>query len=490
MAARRHRRSAGADRWHTSQSRINRIGPCAALLLVLGFAAPVLARQDLPLSLPPSGVPGVGETELIADFWVKGAADRHTVLLAGDAIRVRNRQLLEQDPSMHALADMPAQLQAAQVRQWIEARSPRPAGALFDINGKPVSAVDLDAWMAALALDRIPASQATRFGLTLKRSALRSFPTARRVFSEAGETDIDRFQESALFPGTPVVIAHTSRDGKWLFVVSPRYAAWTLADAVAEGDRDVVLSYPERSPYRVITGDEVRTVNSREQPALSQLDLDMGVRIPLALDVAADQPVNGQTSYSSWVLELPLRGADGQLAFAPALLQKNRDSAVDYLPLTRANLIRQAFRFLGERYGWGHAYNGRDCSGFVSEVYQSMGLTLPRNTSDQAVSPVFPHQRFDAASSDDDRRRAVANLDVGDLVYIPGHVMMVIGQAHGRHYVIHDVSGISYRQPDGSRRRIKLNAVSVTPLEPLMFNDNERYIDRMTSIVRPWGILT
>ena len=43
--------------------------------------------------------------------------------------------------------------------------------------------------------------------------------------------------------------------------------------------------------------------------------------------------------------------------------------------------------FLGERYGWGHRYNGRDCSGFVSEVYQSMGVQLPRNTSDQSVSP-------------------------------------------------------------------------------------------------------
>jgi len=52
------------------------------------------------------------------------------------------------------------------------------------------------------------------------------------------------------------------------------------------------------------------------------------------------------------------------------------------LPFTRANLLRQAFRFLGERYGWGHDYQGRDCSGFVSEVYRSMGVQLPRNTSD------------------------------------------------------------------------------------------------------------
>ena len=114
-----------------------------------------------------------------------------------------------------------------------------------------------------------------------------------------------------------------------------------------------------------------------------------------------------------------MRGADGRLGFAPALLQRNSDSAADVLPLTRANLIRQAFRFLGERYGWGHAYNGRDCSGFVSEVYRSMGVQLPRNTSDQAVSPVFARTRFEPGDSREKRMAAVDALDVGDLIYIP-----------------------------------------------------------------------
>ncbi|MGA7297241.1 MAG: NlpC/P60 family protein, partial [Rhodanobacteraceae bacterium] len=159
------------------------------------------------------------------------------------------------------------------------------------------------------------------------------------------------------------------------------------------------------------------------------------------------------------------------------------DSQGEYLPLTRANIIRQAFKFLGERYGWGHDYDGRDCSGFVSDVYRSMGVVMPRNTSAQSISPALEHREF---GDDDDhaaRMQAVGKLSIGDLVYIPGHVMMVIGKADGVHWVIHDTSGISYRQPDGTVRRIKLNAVSVTPLEPLLYNDHSSYIDHMTSIV-------
>jgi hypothetical protein len=50
--------------------------------------------------------------------------------------------------------------------------------------------------------------------------------------------------------------------------------------------------------------------------------------------------------------------------------------------------------------------------------------------------------------------------------------------------VIHDVGGMSYRKTDGSIADIKLNAVSVTPLLPMLFNDQQTFVDRMTSIVR------
>src|SRR3546814_3966393 len=100
--------------------------------------------------------------------------------------------------------------------------------------------------------------------------------------------------------------------------------------------------------------------------------------------------------------------------------------------LTRANLIRQAFKFLGERYGWGHSYGTRDCSGFVSEIYRSFGVQLPRNTSAQSVSPALNRLAFDAGDSRDKRMAAASGLQVGDLVYIPGHVRRVIGHDNGR----------------------------------------------------------
>lgn len=453
------------------------------LALILTATAPLQARAEQSPQVPAHGVIGIQDAHLTPEFWLSQLPEPERVLLDYAQIARQNARLQQLDESMHDLRGMPGRLERAQVKEWIESLSAPYSRPLYDVAGNAVPQAVLDSMRLNMEVDQLPESQATRYGLVDQRADLRRFPSALRVFSTRGETDIDRFQESALFPGTPVVIAHESGDGQWLFVVSPRYAAWVEKRQVAEGPADQVFGYVDRAPYRVITGATERTVFTREQPALSQLQLDMGVRVPLA-DHPVDQLVNGQHPYTAHVIQLPLRGEDGTLSFAPALLPRRADSAADYLPLTPANLVNQSFKFLGERYGWGHAYDARDCSGFVSEIYRSMGVQVPRNTSDQAVSPALDHTRFGEDDSAKTRRAAVAELQVGDLIYIPGHVMMMIGRVDGAPYVIHDTNGGSMLAPDGSLRRLGLNGVSVTPLLPMMFNDTQSYVDRMTSIVR------
>ena len=463
-----------------------RIMPSVAFVFAASLAAaPAMADKGPDaVPVPPSGVIGVSNNAMLApDFWIKQLAQPDRVLMDTSAIQAQNAKVLQIDPSMHDLKALPAALDRAKVEGWIKDLSQYPSKPLYDVNGKPVPATLKQEVTDQLALDRVPAQQSTRYGLVVQRAALRTFPTDLRVFTSTDDHDIDRFQETAEFPGTPVVIAHESRDGQWLFVVSPRYAAWTRRENVAEGSAAEVFGYAGKTPVRIVTGDNVATVFTPEQPGVSQQQLDMGVAVPVLADQPADQPVNGQSPYASYVVELPLQGAEGKLAFSPALVQRVADTSDSYLPLTEANIIRQGFKFLGERYGWGHAYDGRDCSGFVSDVYRSMGVQMPRNTSKQAISPALTHQAFTDKDSHDARMKAALALNIGDLVYIPGHVMMVIGKLNGAPYVIHDTGGISYLDGSGAMRRVKLNEVSVTPLLPLMWDSKHSYVDRMTSIV-------
>ena len=455
------------------------------LAALLGLFAGVPAMQaDARVAPQPTGVIGVDTTQLTPDYWVGRQRQADRVILDRGAIASQNRKLQQQDPSLHDVEGLPAELDGAKVREWIENLSSRPSKALYDDQRKPVAKKTLDGLMDALNLKAIPKTQKTRYGLVVRRADLRTFPTTTRVFSSVDDTDIDRFQESAFFPGTPVAIVHESRDRKWWFVVGNLYAAWIEKQAVAEGSKTQVFSYTRKVPYLVVTGAHERTAFTPDLPAVSNLQLDMGVRVPVLRDWPGTKTVNGQAAYTSHVVELPMRDGDGNLRIVPALLPRTADVAPDYLPLTRANLIRQAFKFLGERYGWGHSYDTRDCSGFVSEVYRSFGVLLPRNTRDQGVSPALNRLSFDAADSRDKRMDAVADLQVGDLVYIPGHVMMVIGHDNGMPYVIHDTNGGSWLGSDGKLVSGHLNGVSVTPLPPLRFNATQGYVDRITNIQR------
>jgi cell wall-associated NlpC family hydrolase len=426
----------------------------------------------------------IAPAQLDAAYWIAKLPDAERVALDAESIAARNAALPKLEPTWHDLVALPRVLDREAVRSQIEKRSSPPTRSLYADDGRALAADELASLQDSLALDAIPYSVPVRFGLIVHRAALRTFPTMQRVFSKPGDSDIDRFQESALFPGAPVAVLHASRDGRWRFVLAQNYAAWVQADALAEGSREDVLGYAAKRPQLVATGSGVRTVFDPTRSALSQLPLDMGVHLPWLADWPRDTPVSGQATYSAWVVSVPMRGAHGDLQLVPALIPRGQDVRVGDLPLSRANLLRQAFKLLGERYGWGHDYDGRDCSGFLSDVFATFGVRMPRNTGDQAKSPVFAHESFDESASREQRMRAVAALQVGDLVYIPGHVLMVVGFEHGEPWVIHDVQGVSVRE-GGTLRRIPLNGVSVTPLLPLQFDAGHDYLARMTSIVRP-----
>jgi len=130
---------------------------------------------------------------------------------------------------------------------------------------------------------------------------------------------------------------------------------------------------------------------------------------------------------------------------------------------------------MGERYGWGHDYNARDCSGFVGEVYKTFGILLPRNTGSLAATTFGAHIQLDGAIAAD-KQLALAKADIGDLLLIPGHVMLVLGRNDQQAlFVIHDVNGLSYFQQNGEYYQSKLNGVSVTPFAPLYLNQQTSY---------------
>ena len=469
---------------HLRSAARRRLPVLLATTLLLGSSLPALSAPRALAADDHAAVVGLREDYLAASYWINRLDDADAIILDRAAIDAQNARMRSLDSSIHDLRKIPASLGGAWVREQIEKSAGVPSRQLYGQDHQAIDPAVIARQVANRGLDNIAGRSPARYGQVTHRADLRAFPTTLRVFNSAGDTDIDRWQESALFPGDAVVVLHESADGNWYFVASERYQAWVEKKHIGLGDAATVFGYGQGKDYRIVTGATARTVHTPEEPRVSNLQLDMGVKVPVLADWPAADTVNGQQGHAHWVIQLPVRNADGTLDLVPALLPRSADTSADYLPLTGRNLISQAFKFLGERYGWGHSYDTRDCSGFVSEIYRSFGILLPRNTSSQGISPALDRLAFDNDSSGASRQAAVDGLHPGDLVYIPGHVMMTIGKVDGLTWMIHDTNGGSFFGADGKRVSAQLNGVSVTPLEPMMASDTATYVDRMTNIQR------
>jgi len=414
---------------------------------------------------------------LRASTWTAGCPAADRTLLDPAAVAAANRRVLDLDASVRDLATIPATLAGPEVAAVVGGLSQPSAEPLVHDDGTEVGPADRDRWRAAVDLARIPPEVTPAFGLVTRRASLRLVPTAERIRRAGGPADIDRFQESAFFPGTPVAAIHATADGRWTFVLGTTYAAWIETAALAFAPRETVLDFARRST-RIVVAPRVMAVPQAAGGASDGVSLDMGTALPESSRAAV--AAEG-TAASAPLVELPLRARDGSLVLVPARVEPAAGVRAGPLPASRRNLLEQAFRFLGEPYGWGHDHGVRDCSGFVCDVYRSLGILLPRNTRDQSVSPALDRIVVDPGWARDRRLAEIGRLLPGDLVYVPRHVMMIVGHDAAGPWVIHDThSGRLAGSPDDAVAR----GVVVAPLERILVGDDRLAVDAVTVLVR------
>jgi cell wall-associated NlpC family hydrolase len=429
-----------------------------------------------------SDVPLLQSAQLNAEYWQQQLVEGDKVLLSPQEIAARNNASFKQQSEMQPLAEIATTLTAQELTARINQVSAISSAQRYYPDGRQVDANAWQNYRQLLALDAVKSSNPVQFGLVVKRSMLLAFPTHDRILKHPDDVDLNRFQESGLFPAEPVAVLHQSRDKAWYLVQSFNYTGWLQAADVAIGERQQVLAYAEQEPFLVVTGAKAYTAYTPSIPAISELQLDMGVRLPLLSAADVGHNVHGQNPAASHIVQLPIRQADGRLGFSPALIARSQDVQQGYLAFTSNNIIKQAFKFLGERYGWGHDYNGRDCTGFVAEVYSSFGYKMPRNSSQQGKGVYGDNVRFKQLNDIEFKKKQLAQAQVGDLLYLPGHVAMYLGQSAGQAFIIHDVHGLAYDKTATGHYQGILNGVFVTPLLPLKVAPNQTYLDVIYSI--------
>ncbi|MFH1245836.1 MAG: SH3 domain-containing protein [Candidatus Omnitrophota bacterium] len=421
-------------------------------------------------------IPHTKREMLSVDFWLRKTRGCNRVIMTPEQIGQFNREIIQKVDAVCDLKGYPESLSKEELTDFI-GRYKIPVSIRYDTSGKIAQPELYEALKANVNLEGIGAQNPVKYGIAMRRTLLRSFPADTAIYSSP-ESEFDRFQETACFAFEPALILHQSKDGDWYFVQIYNYRGWVKAGDIALTDREVWLAYLGRPDFLVATGNRVRTQGNYYDQDISRLEFDMGTKIPLAETIPSH--VNNQAVIGNYVVKIPCRDAQGQLLFKTALLAETEDVHKGYLPYTRGNVIRQAFKLLGERYDWGDKFGGKDCSSFILSVYHAFGFNLPRNTAEQRISAGKIHNLDESAPLS--KRNALLNqVKPGALLYTDGHAMLYLGKVKGVHYVLHNFTNYS-RQEGNEWKPYPVYEVMVT--STLLAAESERtFLEKVTTII-------
>lgn len=402
------------------------------------------------------GVPGVIPPMRTAEYWVARDRAREGPQDRAVAASLVRSGLLDLDQ----VASLPEPTTVPQ--------EPPPG---FRADGRPW---DADAWQGLVRrLQRtrvIPGD----LGVTVGRVSLRTWPTEEPAFRDPHDREFDRWQVTRVHTCDPVRILAATDDG-WLFAASSIAAGWMPAAGVARAAPEIWESLRRPVDPVVIVGAGVVTEAEPYHPEVAHRSLEFGAWLP----PSGESNVGGQHRMGHIGVLCPVRQRDGWLELRPALIKDDGRARQGFLACERASLLRTAFSQLGDRYDWGDRLGHHDCSSLVMDAYRTMGVQIPRNSRVQSL--FLPHRiRWTPA---DDIRRRLGELEEarpGDLLHMPGHVLMHLGSVDGVPYALHAFVGYGMEQ-DGETAPVLVNAVEVSPLT-LRTRRGPRFVEVLTGV--------
>ncbi len=303
-------------------------------------------------------------------------------------------------------------------------------------NGKPTTKSYWKKIASKINKEDIPDSIEPRYGYSIKRSSLRTAPT----YDFVGEDSTDRFFDvlvmSEYMPYEPLVIVHETEDGEWYYVLFDRFSGWVSKDCVALCEsKDEWLDRMDPGEFLVVTGREIRLQADQWNPQLSNQLIPMGTKLPLVRVSDYPEFLNDRECSNCYVVKLPVRDSNGMITDKYSLVSIKEDVNIGYLPYTRGNVLRQAFKLLGDRYGWAGLDYSNDCSGITGEIYRCFGIRLPRVSGD--IAGVNNKTTYDVSSySQAQKTELMKKIPIGAILYFKGHIMIYMGMDHGEPYCI------------------------------------------------------
>lgn len=441
---------------------------------LVGCPATSAPRPASPRALPcpkqapaPPLIPLQRPEHLLASFWLERMPEPERPLLDSAAIAAHNRRVrgLAPESSIIARVDLLSS-KTTFPRQRLEHDLLRLAKAigrgkrLFADGRRPEGLV-------ATLQQRLAATTPSReLRVALRGSPLRCYADHRPLYESRGDNAFDLAQCAELRFGEAVRVL--GKGPRYWYVQAAYGGGWVdqraLSAALSDEQAKRYLR-PERTA--VIVTDRVGVWDSAgggtllgiARLGLSLPRVDEGKGGPVVVEVI------GRTG--------PRRGH----------IREHQAVAAPDRPLTRAALVKRAFRLLHTPYGWGGTGGKRDCSRLLMDLFASFGVLLPRNSKQQSKSGT---ERIDVAQlGDAAKAKAIEQAARRGLVllYLPGHIMLYLGRDGAHLYALHQFSGYLTPCPGGGETMQRVNRTTVTALELGRGSSRRAFLERVTRLI-------
>ena len=401
----------------------------------------------------PTLLPGTERWMKTPGFWLSRHPFPDKLILSPNELKDLNLDIEDELKLRRDITGVALRFSGEEIGSGLEDTLNRFQGRrLYLANGKKANPAFYQEIKENLNLNGIPPEIKTRFGFVVRYADQRILPAKNGLFAKRKDIDFDELQNSALDIGTPLAVLHKSLDGKWYYAIGPLSLGWVEAEKVVLCRLKQLKNFLKHSSFAVVIkakGDIFLN------PSLTDYYdyVRMGARFPLC----------GKGDAEIAQVAIPFRDKDGTFSQKTAYIRKE-DVHQGYLPYTARNVIRQAFELLNAPYGWGGMYGEQDCSRFIQEIFATVGIALPRNSSQQARVG-FLLKEFDVESAEREKIDVLAGRGIGGItvLYLRGHIMLFLGMVENRPYAIHSIW--AYRQKAGRGNIIRVvNRVAVTNL--------------------------
>lgn len=431
--------------------KFNRLAPFTAVIILLGSQLDASSIKNTERKTTAANLAKAAGKYLPiyrADFWINQLENPDDVILLPEQIKELNSIILDENDEMANVAELERSVSNQDLAEWL-LYDPIPQDKkMFDRKAREVKQDFYKSLISSMNIEAVKESNEITFGVIIKRADIRAFPTDESVLKDPSAKDFDAFQYSAIYPPQPVALLHKSVDGKWGFFQTPFVRGWIkMADIAFAKTRADIKNDAEK--FVIVTGNRIKVFGDKKNKKVVET-VPMGTNLPL----------QGEDK-NFWIVRFPQKAADGFLKWIDAYIEKKSDVHIGPLAYTKRNVINQAFKMLGEGYGWGGRGGLRDCSSFIKDIFAAMGITLPRQSNRQAAVGIVLADLDDESASPDEIEKAMNSAVPGITLFgLHGHIMLYLGNINGSYYTLHQFFG--YHDKDGFRT---INKAVVTNLE-------------------------